>query len=180
MNNFAKFTTASIFALGLSTINVSNVHAATITYDISGSIETGEPSLIGTNYTGQVTFDDLTEEVTSVTFNILGSTFDETDADITPAVVFDGDIFLGLEYTVTVVDAAFELASFTLSTGFDPLDALFDYIPRTGDAGDGLVTYTLVDTSDTFNTSVPEPSSVISLIALGLSGVAFSLKKRSS
>ncbi|MDJ0661721.1 MAG: PEP-CTERM sorting domain-containing protein [Crocosphaera sp.] len=147
--------------------NLSTAQAAIISYDMQGQIATGEPSLIGESYSGSFSFDDVSGEVESITFNLLGSTFTEVDADIMPTVeFFDGD-FLGLDYTVTVGDIDFPLASFALISGFFAVeDALFDYTPRTGNAGIGSITYSLSPVA-----SIPEPSVTMSLFFLGLFGI---------
>ncbi len=148
--------------------NLATAQAATISYDIQGQIETGEDAFIGESYSGTFSFDDVSGEVESVTFNLLGATFTEADAEITPTVeFFDGD-FLGLDYMVIVSDVDFPLASFALTSGFFSLeDALFNYVPRIGIDGIGSVTYSLSPTAST-----PEPSLSVALFFLAVSGIS--------
>ncbi len=147
--------------------NLATAQAASISYDIQGQIATGEPAFIGESYSGTFSFDDVSGEVESISFNLLGSTFTEVDADVTPTVeIFDGD-FLGLDYMVTVDDLDFTLANFALTSGFFTLeDALFNYTTRTDVTGIGSVTYSLSPTAST-----PEPSVSTALFILGLSGI---------
>jgi hypothetical protein len=169
MQKFVLSSASLMISFGFST-----AEAATISYDLAGEIETGEPSLIGETYSGILSFDDVSRTVQSITFNFLGSTFTEADADITPTVAFDGDMFLGVDYTVTVTNPAFVIEMFTLSSGFfDRTDALFDYIPRVGTAGIGGVTYTLSSTA-----TVPEPSLTGGLLILGVSSLIANNKQR--
>lgn len=156
--------------------NLSIAQAAIISYDMQGQIATGEPSLIGENYSGSFTFDDVSGEVESIRFNLLGSTFTETDANVTPTVEFFDDDFLGLDYSVTVSNLDFPLASFALTSGFFTVeDALFDYTPRTGNAGIGSVIYSLSPMA-----SIPEPSVTTSLFVLGFFGIITYRNKQKS
>ncbi|MGK7938572.1 MAG: PEP-CTERM sorting domain-containing protein [Crocosphaera sp.] len=175
MNTMRQQTQLIIPSLVISLLgNFATAEAAIISYDIQGQIETGEDAFMEESYSGTFSFDDVSGEVESVTFNLLGSTFTEADADFTPTVeFFDGD-FLGLDYMVTVSDLDFPLASFSLTSGFFSVeDALFDYRPRTGIDGIGSVTYSLSSTA-----SIPEPSVTTALLILGLSGISLYRNKQ--
>ncbi len=168
MNTMRQITQLIIPGLVISLLgNFSTAQAAIISYDLQGQIVTEDPDFIGESYFGTFSFDDVSGEVESINFNLLGSVFTEADADFTPTVeFFDGD-FLGLDYMVTVSDIDFPLASFALTSGFFSVeDALFNYMPRTGFAGIGSVAYSLSPTAST-----PEPSVTIALFVLGLSGI---------
>ena len=124
----AILTVASlVVSLGF---NLNATKAATVNYDLAGEITTGDAAFIGETYSGTLSFDEVSGSVQSLTFNLLGSTFTEMDADVTPTVAFDGSNFLGVDYTVTVTDPGFAIDMFTLSTGFDLSDALLTIPPE--------------------------------------------------
>lgn len=175
MNTIRQQTQLIISSLLISLFgHLATAQATIISYDLQGQIATGEPSFIGESYSGTFSFDDVSGDVESISFDLLGSTFTEADADFTPTVEFFDGEFLGLDYRVTVSDLNFPLASFALTSGFFSLeDALFNYNPRTGIDGIGGITYSLSPT-----VSTPEPSVTMTLLLLGVSGIVGYVNKQ--
>lgn len=157
--------------LSLSVINANPINAASIIYDFEVNNLYG--SLVGETYSGFFEFDDSTltginEEFLSVSelsFNFLGVNYTETDSLYdTEAIFFNGD-FLGL---------SFYADEFSFVTGFFEVEeAYFIYNIEAG-VGTGDITYTL---SQNTPKSIPEPTAVFSLLALGAIGSIRILKK---
>ncbi|MDJ0842947.1 PEP-CTERM sorting domain-containing protein [Crocosphaera sp.] len=133
-------------ALTLSLFSPSLVQAATVTYSISGTIDSG--SLIDENYTGLFSFDEANLTgfnleflpVSTVTFNFLGRTFTEVDPAAQATVNFFNGNLLGLSYSVTDFEATFSIVP-----GFPSLNqSYFSYEPNMGNAGFGDISYQVV------------------------------------
>lgn len=172
-NIFQKFSlVVTSTVLSLSVINTNPVNAASIIYDFEVNIDSG--SLVGETYSGFFEFDDfgLTGTgqeflpVSGISFNFLGVNYTETDG-FPEAIFFDGD-FLGLNFETDV--------EFSFLEGFFDLgEAFFTYdLPGEG-AGAGNIAYSLRQETPT---SVPEPTAVFSLLALGVAGCSGVLKNR--
>ncbi|HEY9800650.1 MAG TPA: PEP-CTERM sorting domain-containing protein [Leptolyngbyaceae cyanobacterium] len=160
-------TTASLtFNFATAWFNPSQ--AATINYTIEVSIDSG--SLSGNNYFGSFSYDNSSltgsgEEfidVSDVSFNFDGTNYTVAN---NPQVAFLDGKFLGLSYSPE--------PSLSFIPGFfDVSEAYFAYDFGSFSSGFGDVTYTLQ------NTSVPEPTTVISLVAVGAWGVTSRLKRK--
>ena len=154
--------------LSLSVINANPINAASITYDFEvNNIVSG--SLVGETYSGFFEYDDSTltgnnEEslsVSALSFNFLGVNYTEDSLSGTEAIFDNGD-FSGLNFAGTVDGSFLQLTegNFTFVTfpsGFP-------------DFSTGDITYTNT-------TTIPEPTAVFSLLALGAMGSIRILKK---
>ena len=153
--------------LSLSVINANPINAASITYDFGGIISAG--GLVGETYSGFFEFDNSTltgndEEsfsVSDLSFNFLGVNYTEDSLSGTEAIFDNGD-FSGLNFAGTVDGSFLQLTegNFTFVTfpsGFP-------------DFSTGDITYTNT-------TTIPEPTAVFSLLALGAMGSIRILKK---
>ena len=182
-----KFAVATSVALSLTAMNAPRAQAAIVTYDIDVDILFGP--LMGQMFTGLVSFNDSSLSgsedeslpITNVEFEFLG--VDYTEADDLSATVefFDGD-FLGLNFSG--VDSStgdsFTFVSGAFGFAFPPTidEAFFTYnLPGSTpiQGGDGDVTYILQQGPPP---SVPEPTSMLSLFALGIIGCGMALDKR--
>ena len=155
----------SVLAAGFSAVTVmmiaSPAGAANITYDFTVNPTFGP--LLGESYSGSFTFDDANligfgEEFISVdsfSFSFLGVDYTEADgAPNEPEVAFFDGSFLGL---------GFNEDDFSFVPGFfDLSEAFFTYDLASG-SGDGDIIYTQVPDQQ----SVPEPASVLALLAIG-------------
>jgi hypothetical protein len=159
-------------AIAVGLLAPNSVLAALVSYNFSGGVTSG--SLVGETFNGSFSFDDAgfvgsgdeAFNVASLSMFFAGETFTETDGSVAPQVFFfDGEL-LGIEYQVFVTNPLHPANDFALTTGFIPEDAAFSYNPRSGSGGIGTLNYTL----DSSLTTVPEPSTIASLI--GLSGLA--------
>ena len=162
--------------LSLSVINANPINAASIIYDFEvNNLDSLDSSLVGETYSGFFEFDDSTltginEEFLSVSelsFNFLGVNYTETDSLFgTTAIFFNGD-FLGLSFLGSSLDGGFLQLE----------EAYFMYFSLEGEiTGEitGDITYTL---SQNTPKSIPEPTAVFSLLALGAIGSIRILKK---
>jgi len=153
--------------LSLSVINANPINAASITYDFEVNVSTG--SLLGDTYSGSFEFDDSTltdvgEEslsVSELSFNLLGVNFTEASFFNPVLARFDDGDFSGLNFAETV-DGSFFLQ---LNEG----DFTYLTLPN-GSLSRGEITYTNT-------TTIPEPTAVFSLLALGAIGSIRILKK---
>ncbi|BCL34748.1 PEP-CTERM sorting domain-containing protein [Nostoc sp. MS1] len=170
MNKIQQLITVATASLSFNfaTAWFNSSQAATINYNFQVAIDSG--SLSGNNYTGSFSYDDASLtgigdefiDVTNVAFNFQGS--DYTVAN-NPQVAFSNGQFLGLSYSPE------PFFSF-IPGNFDLSEAYFSYSFGFLNSGFGDVTYTLQ------NTSVPEPTTVIGLVALGACGVTSILKRK--
>ncbi len=154
----------------LTSTVVETAQAATVAYTLEGTV-TSSP-LTNQTYSGIFTFDDTSltgvgaEFVTvdKIFVNFNGSTFTKADATATPDVsFFEGD-FLGLSFSVSQAPPPF---SFSFIPGFFDVTESFLTYEQDGLSGDGNVTYTSV--------SVPESSSLVSLLGFGVLGLGLSI-----
>ena len=172
--NYQNFVIATAsLAFGLALINTNPTQAATITYDLQVSIDSGP--LLNETYFGSFSFDDLTltgvgDEflpVTNLEFNFLGTDYTEADDAFGAEVeFFDGD-FLGLSFSTD--------ATFSFVPGFFALDEAFFTYDLVQGVGTGDIAYSLRPSQPPQST--PEPNSIMSLLGLGTL-VASSLLKR--
>lgn len=161
-----------LMTMGLSLTFLPS-QAATITYDFTVTPDSGP--LAGNNYSGFFSYDDSTltgigdeflpqSEITTINFNFEGNTYTLADA-LSAGVQFLDGTFLGLSYS-TDIKFAFEPGLFTLS------EAFFSYDIEEG-AGFGDIQYTL----RSGNGVTPEPSSLMALGGLALTGLIKIIKK---
>ncbi len=149
-------------------LTATSVQAATITYDFTVSVDSGP--LLGNEYSGVLSFDDSGlsgsgEEflaVDNLEFSFEGVDYTETDG--TPEVLFFNGDFLGLSWSAD--DFSFIPGFFELS------EAYFAYDVDSG-AGAGDISYMLFD-----DTTTPEPTGVVSLLALGIFGLGSLVKQK--
>jgi hypothetical protein len=161
--------TSGVF-LSLAVPQVNPAKAATVTYNLAGTIETG--SLTGQTFSGTFSYDNSLLrgsgfeflDVSQVNLSFLGSTFTAADADSDPTVEFADGIFLGLNFS-----ASSFTPEFSLIPAFGNTVATFSYIGANDD-GSGSIQYTL-------SAAVPEPSTVLGLIALGIGGFLVGRKR---
>ncbi len=167
-------TTAGL-ALSFAAIDANSAQAAIVTYDVDVAIDSG--SLAGENFSGFFSYDDanltgLGSEflgVSDLSFNFLGVEYTEADDSFGPEVEFFDGQFLGLLYSTDV--------AFSFVPGFfDVSEAFFAYDTPAEGAGAGDVTYTLRQAPP--STSVPEPASMLGLLALGAFGASSVLKQK--
>ena len=148
--------------------------AANITYDFTVTPDFGP--LLGESYAGSFTFNDTNligfgEEfitVDSFSFSFLGVDYTEADgaAEEPEATFFDGS-FLGL---------GFSEDDFSFIAGFlDLSEAFFAYDLAAG-SGTGDIIYTQVPDQK----SVPEPASVLALLAIGAAGATSARRRQSA
>ncbi|MFM7905424.1 MAG: PEP-CTERM sorting domain-containing protein, partial [Microcystis sp.] len=100
-------------------------------------------------------------DVSQVNLNFLGSTFTALNADSNPTVEFLDGILLGLNFSTSSFTPEFSLIPASGST-----EATFSYI-GINDSGSGPVQYVLI----------PEPSTVLGIIALGIGGFLVGRKR---
>ena len=153
--------------LSLAVRQVNPAQAAIVNYNLAGTIETG--LLTGETFSGTFSYDNslLTGsdfeflDVSQVNLNFLSSTFTAVNADSNPTVEFLDGILLGLNFSTSSFTP-----EFLLMPAFGAMEATFSYI-GTNDNGSGPVQYALV----------PEPSTVLGLIALGIGGFLVGRKR---
>lgn len=147
--------------------------AAIQNYNFSGAMDSGFYN--GASYSGSFSFDDtgLTASglellgLNTINLSILNSHFTQWDALVTPDVVFQDGVFVGLEWSV---NSSTPDVNFTFIAGsVDASDAYVAYDTTLGYAGAGSVSYA----------PVPEPESYAMLLAgLGLLGwISYRTKK---
>jgi hypothetical protein len=146
--------------LSLAVRQVNPAQAAIVNYNLAGTIETfsGTFSYDNSLLTGS-DFEFL--DVSQVNLNFLGSTFTAVNADPNPTVEFLDGNFLGLNFSTSSFTP-----EFSLIPAFGSTEATFSYI-GTNDKGSGRIQYALV----------PEPSTVLGLIALGIGGFLVGRKR---
>ena len=157
--------------LSLSVINANPINAASMTYDFEVNMSAG--SLLGETYSGSFEFDDstLTEigeeslSVSELSFNFLGVNYTEDSLSGTQ-VIFDNGDFSGLRFFGMLDSNMWQLEEdkFTFAT-ISSSGSGFSLVASTGD-----ITYTNT-------TTIPEPTAVFSLLALGAIGSIRILKK---
>lgn len=158
---------SSGIVLSLTVQQINPAQAATVTYNLAGTIQNG--LLTGQPFSGTLSYDDspLTGsgfevlDVSQVNLNFLGSTFTAADDDSYPnypTVEFSNGNFLGLNFSVSSFTPEFYLIP-----SFGTTVATFSYIGASDD-GSGAIQYTVVSSP----TTVPEPSTVLGLIAVGI------------
>ena len=156
--------------LSLSVINANPINAASITYDFEVNNIVGG-SLVGETYSGFFEFDNSTSTLTGnneesfsvseLSFNFLGVNYTEDSLSGIQAIFDNGD-FLGLSFFGMLNGSMLKLqkGDFTFATISGS-----DLMASTGD-----ITYTNT-------TTIPEPTAVFSLLALGAIGSIRILKK---
>ena len=165
--NLKSSLIATGLALGTTLVMAASASAASL-FSFEATPDFG--LLSGQSFFGTVEFDDSgltgtgdeTVGLSSFNFDFLGTVFTEADDTLAFAQFFDG-AFLGVDY---VTD------TFQLSPGFFSTDdASFAYDLPAG-SGLGGVTYTAV--------SVPDPSVLGGLVAVGLVGLKLKRKPRAA
>jgi len=157
--------------LSLSVINANPINAASITYDFEVNNIVGG-FLVGETYSGFFEFDNSTltgnnEEslsVSELSFNFLGVNYTEDSLSGTQAIFDNGD-FLGLRFFGMLDDSMFSMLKLQENDFTYATISGLDLIASSGD-----ITYTNT-------TTIPEPTAVFSLLALGAIGSIRILKK---
>ncbi len=160
------------FLATLLCIGAGASHAAPVTYGLNGVVDSGP--LLGEIYVGQFTFDDapLTgsgEEflpVSTLNFDFLGNTFNQSQGSVAPEAAFLDGTFLGLSFDVRTFDP-----DFAVIAGIDNVsDAYFAYDNGVvGSAGSGSLVYTV--------SAIPEPE-IVSLLLFGVALVGYVVRGR--
>ncbi|MFM8298895.1 MAG: PEP-CTERM sorting domain-containing protein [Microcystis aeruginosa] len=153
--------------LSFAVQQVNSAQAAIVSYNLAGTIQNG--LLTGQTFSGTFSYDNslLTGlgfeflDVSQVNLNFFGSTFTAVDADSNPTVEFLDGILLGLNFSTSSFTPEFSLIPASGST-----EATFSYI-GINDSGSGPVQYVLI----------PEPSTVLGIIALGIGGFLVGRKR---
>jgi hypothetical protein len=157
--------------LSLSVINANPINAASIIYDFEvNNLNNLDGSLVGETYSGFFEFDDSTLTginkeflfVSELSFNFLGVNYTETDSLFDTKAIFVNGDFLGLSFFNSSLDGGLLRLQ----------EADFMYSNVEFVIGD--ITYTL---SQNTPKSIPEPTAVFSLLALGAIGSIRILKK---
>ena len=173
-----KLQIQSVLTTGFSAVTVMAIafpaSAANITYDFTVTPDVGP--LLGESYSGSFTFDDSAligfdaEFITvdSLSFSFLGVDYTEADGALgEPEVAFFDGSFLGLEFSED---------GFSFVPGFfDLSEAFFTYDLASG-SGAGDIIYTQIPDQK----SVPEPASVLALLAIGAAGATSALRRQSA
>jgi hypothetical protein len=163
--NVAAISSGLVLSFAVQQVNPAQ--AATVNYNLAGKIENG--LLTGETFSGTFSYDNSpltgsifeTLEVSQLSLSFLGSTFTAADDDSypdNPTVEFSNGSFLGLNFSVSSFTP-----EFSLIPAFGSTVATFSYI-GTSDSGSGAIQYTVVSAP----TTVPEPSTVLGLIAVGI------------
>lgn len=146
-------------------------HAATVTYDLNGVVDSGP--LLNEIYAGRFTFDDVAltgsgEEflpVSTLDFDFLGNTFNQSQGSVPPEAAFLDGTFLGLSFNVSTFDP-----DFAFIAGIDNVsDAYFAYDNGAGNAGLGSLVYTV--------SAIPEPE-IATLLLFGVALVGYVVRGR--
>ncbi|MCA2552503.1 MAG: PEP-CTERM sorting domain-containing protein [Microcystis sp. M04BS1] len=153
--------------LSFAVQQVNSAQAAIVSYNLAGTIQNG--LLTGQTFSGTFSYDNslLTGlgfeflDVSQVNLNFFGSTFTAVDADSNPTVEFLDGILLGLNFSTSSFTP-----EFSLIPAFGSTEATFSYI-GINDSGSGPVQYVLI----------PEPSTVLGIIALGIGGFLVGRKR---
>lgn len=174
MFKFFKIASAASLCGALMVITPT-AEAALVNYTFSGVVDSG--SLIGANYNGNFAYDNATLtnsgseaiDLSSLSVNFLSSAYNIANADFTSTADFLDGVFLGINYSASILNPSFTLGS-GLATG-SPTDAYFSYQTVDGDSGFGSLIFAKV-------TSVPLPAAVW-LFGSALAGFgAFARRKR--
>lgn len=162
-------TTATI--LGLNTLALPEVEAATITYNFEVTVTSGP--LDGESYFGSLTYDNSTltntgqefleiPELSMVEFNFMGMDYTEADDPNAAVKFFNGD-FLGLDFVIPDPD-------FSIVPGIIDLSgSRFNYTIPDG-SGSGSVDYAII----------PEGPSTLASLFLTVAGMGLIVKRRKS
>ncbi|MBE9263437.1 MULTISPECIES: PEP-CTERM sorting domain-containing protein [Microcystis] len=164
----AVITSGVVLSLAVQQVNPAQ--AAIVSYNLAGTIQNG--LLTGQTFSGTFSYDNslLTGlgfeflDVSQVNLNFFGSTFTAVDDDSfpdSPKVEFLDGILLGLNFSTSSFTP-----EFSLIPAFGSTEATFSYI-GTNDSGSGPVQYVLI----------PEPSTVLGIIALGIGGFLVGRKR---
>lgn len=153
--------------LSLAVQQVNPAQAAIVSYNLAGTIQNG--SLTGQTFSGTFSYDNSPStgsgfeslDASQVNLNFLGSTFTAVNADSNPTVEFLDGILLGLNFSTSSFTP-----EFSLIPAFGSTEATFSYI-GINDSGSGPVQYVLI----------PEPSTVLGIIALGIGGFLVGRKR---
>ncbi|MEA5536629.1 PEP-CTERM sorting domain-containing protein [Crocosphaera sp. XPORK-15E] len=170
--NAAVITSGLVLSLAVQQINPAQ--AATVNYNLSGTIENG--LLTGQTFSGTFSYDDSlltgsgfeTLGISEVNLSFFGSIFTAVDDDSypdSPTVEFLDGNFLGLNFTVSSSSP-----EVSLIPAFGNTVATFSYI-GTNDDGFGSIQYAAV--------TVPESSTVLGIIAVGMGGFWGGKKRKS-
>jgi len=162
----AVITSGVVLSLAVQQVNPAQ--AAIVSYNLAGTIQNG--LLTGQTFSGTFSYDNspLTGsgfeflDVSQVNLNFSGSTFTAVDADSNPTVEFLDGILLGLNFSTSSFTP-----EFSLIPAFGTTEATFSYIGANNDSGSGPVQYVLI----------PEPSTVLGIIALGIGGFLVGRKR---
>jgi hypothetical protein len=171
MINYLQKLVLAAATLSFSLVAIGPVRSATLTYNFSGTTDSGP--LVGETYSGFLSFDDsnitgngrefLT--ITNLYFDFSTPVFSNaTPISIAEASFLNGT-FLGL---------SFSAENYSFIPGFfEVSEASFAYqFNQQGGAGD--VNYSL----DTSPTAVPETTSVAGVLLFGVAGMGLKLKRK--
>lgn len=165
-NLLQKFSfLATTTVLGFAVINTNPANAASVVYDFE--VNNLDGILTGQTSSGFLEYDDNSLLVSDFSFNFFGENYTEADL-ISPEIIVDPD-FLGL--VADVIDTNVEF-SFLEAVPAINEPAAFIYEINGQEAG-GDVTYTLRSSATT-----PEPTTILSLLALGAVGCVNVLTKK--
>ena len=164
-NNLQKISAiATTIALTLTAIKPAQ--SATLTYNISGTTDSGP--LVGETYSGSFSFDDATLTrngsefltPTNLNLNFSNPIFSNATPMLPAQLAFSNGTFLGLNISTSI---------YSFVPGFFSLnEALFAYqVNQQG--GAGSINYTLRQEPAA---SVPEPTATIGLLLLGIWGIS--------
>ncbi|MDB9509578.1 PEP-CTERM sorting domain-containing protein [Microcystis aeruginosa] len=161
----AVITSGVVLSLAVQQVNPAQ--AAIVSYNLAGTIQNG--SLTGQTFSGTFSYDNSPStgsgfeslDASQVNLNFLGSTFTAVNADSNPTVEFLDGILLGLNFSTSSFTP-----EFSLIPAFGSTEATFSYI-GINDSGSGPVQYVLI----------PEPSTVLGIIALGIGGFLVGRKR---
>ncbi|NJL69954.1 MAG: hypothetical protein HC894_31685 [Microcoleus sp. SM1_3_4] len=161
--------------LSLSLVAIGPVRSATLTYNFSGSTDSG--FLAGETYSGFLSFDDS---------NITGSgreflTLTDLDFDFSNPVFSNADPISVAEasfFNGTFVGLSFSAETYSFVPGFFEVgEASFAYqVNQEGGAGD--VNYRLQTSQTPVPEPVPEPTFAAGLLLFGVAGMGLKLKRK--
>jgi hypothetical protein len=176
LNTLSKLTQLTSVVLTVTVLNIQTLQAATVTYQFQGTTDPGSFPFPNESYSGLFSFYDslLTGSfsgdlpISSLQFTFLSTNFTQNSALVPSVVSFNNGNFLGLNFSANTPDFSFSLIPGSVDTS----DAFFSYENNSQQGGFGDVTYTFVSR---VNTSIPEPSSVVGLLGLGILGIGLKL-----
>jgi len=165
-NKFGAAFLATVLCIG-----ASENHAASVNYDLNGIVDSGP--LLGEIYVGQFTFDDVAltgsgEEfllVSTLNFDFLGNTFNQTQGVVPPEAAFLDGTFLGLSFNVSTFDPDFAVIPGVINV----TESYFAYDNGVGNAGLGSLVYTV--------SAVPEPE-IVTMLLFGVALVGYVVRGR--